>query len=82
MDSLEAPLDESHRHSGGFPGSSGVKNPPANAGDVGSMLGLERSLRVGNGNPLQYSCLENSMDSGAWGTTVYGVAKSRTQLND
>ena len=66
----------------GFPGDSVIKNPPANAGDVGSMLGLERFLRVGNGNPLQYSCLENSMDSGAWGTAVYGVAKSRTQLND
>ena len=53
----------------GFPGDSVIKNPPANAGDVGSMLGLERSLRVGNGNPLQYSCLENSMDRGAWQAT-------------
>ena len=44
------------------------------------MLGLGRSLGVRNGSPLQYSWLENSMDSGAWGTAVHGVAKSRTQL--
>ena len=47
---------------GGFPDGTVVKNPPANAGDVGSILGLGRSSGVGNGNPLQYSCLENSMD--------------------
>ena len=45
----------------GFPGGSMIKNLPANAGDVGSIPGLGRSLRDGNGNPLQYSCLENSM---------------------
>ena len=50
----------------GFPGGSAVKNPPANAEDVGSIPGLARSPREGNGNPLQYSCLENSMDRGAW----------------
>ena len=53
-----------------------VKNPPVNAGDTrdkGSMPGLERSPEVGNGNPLQYSCLENSMDRGAWQATVHGV---------
>ena len=53
----------------GFPGGSMVKNPPANAGDtgdLGSITGLGRSPGVGNGNPLQYSCLENSMDRGAW----------------
>ena len=52
----------------GFPGGSMVKNPPANAGDtgdLGSITGLGRSPGVGNGNPLQYSCLENSMDRGA-----------------
>ena len=61
-----------------------VKNPPANAGDargVGSIPGLGRSLGIENGNLIQYSCLENSMDRGAWQATVYGVAKSWTQLN-
>ena len=58
-----------------------VKNPSANAidaGDVGSVTGLGRSLGKGDGNPLQYSCLENPMDRGAWKATVYGVAKSCT----
>ena len=56
-----------------------VKNPPANAGDlgdVGLIPGLGRSPGVGNGNPLQYSCLENSMDRGAWWAIVDGVTKS------
>ena len=56
-----------------------VKNLPVNAGDAedkGSIPGLERSSGVGNGNPLQYSCLENSMDRGAWWATVHGVTKS------
>ena len=52
-----------------------VKNPPANAGDSGSNPGLGRSPGEGNGNPLQYSCLEDSMDRGAWWATVHGVAK-------
>ena len=52
-----------------------VKNPPANAGDPGSIPGSERSPGGRNGNPLQYSCLENSMDRGAWWATVHGVAK-------
>ena len=50
------------------------------AGDMDSILGLERSPRRGYGNPLQYSCLENPMDRGAWQATVGGAAKSRTQL--
>ena len=50
-----------------------VKNPPANAGDVGSIPGLGRSSGEGNSNPLQYSCLENSMDKGAWQVIVHGV---------
>ena len=65
----------------GFPGGSVVKNPPANArvsGDVGSVPGLGRSLGVGNGNLLQYACLENSMDRGTWWATVHGVSKSWT----
>ena len=62
-----------------------VKNPLANAGDardMGLILGLGRSPEVGNDTPLQYSCLENSMDRGAWLATVHGVIKSWTQLSD
>ena len=61
-----------------------VKNPPANAantGNMGSVHGLGRSPAGGNGNPFQYSCLENPMDRGAWQATVHGVAKSRTRLS-
>ena len=61
-----------------------VKNPPADAGDVrdtGSIPGLGRSPGEGNGNPLQYSCLGNPVDKGAWQTTVHGVEKSWTQLS-
>ena len=64
-----------------FPGGSVVKNLPADAGDPrdkGSVLGLGRSSGVGNGNLLQYSCLENSMDRGAWWATVHGVTSSWT----
>ena len=60
-----------------------LKKTPANAGDIrdmGSVPGLETSPGVEHGNPLQYSCLENHMDRGAWGVTVHGVAKSVTQL--
>ena len=53
-----------------------------NVGDLGSSPGLGRSPGEGNGNSLQYCCLENPMDRGAWYATVYGVAKSRTQLSD
>ena len=66
----------------GFPCGSVIKNPPANAGDTGSIPGSGRSLRRGNGNPLQYSCLGNPMDREAWWATAHAVAKSRTQLND
>ena len=66
----------------GFPCGSVIKNPPANAGDTGSIPGSGRSLRRGNGNPLQYSCLGNPMDREAWWATARAVAKSRTQLND
>ena len=65
----------------GLPRVLVVKNPPANAGDVrdmGSIPGLGRSLGQGHGNPLQYSCLENSMDRGAWQATVHRVAQSWT----
>ena len=62
-----------------------VKNPPANDGgarDLGSIPGSGRSLGVGNGNPLQHSCLENSMDREAWRATVHGVTKRQAQPSD
>ena len=58
-------------------GGSVVKNPPANARDVGSIPGLGRSPGGEHGNPLQYSCLENPMDRGAWQATVHEVTKSQ-----
>ena len=58
-----------------------VKNWLASAGDTGLIPGLGRSPGEGNGNPLQHLCLENSIDRGAWRTTVYGVAKSWTRLS-
>ena len=69
----------------GFPGDSVVKNPLANTGDQGSIPGLGRSPAEGNANSLQYSCLENSLDRGAWWATVHGVAKesdTTQQLNN
>ena len=65
-----------------FPGGSDGKACTYNAGDPGSIPGLGRSPGEGNGNPLQYSCLENPMDGRAWQATVNGVAKSRTRLSD
>ena len=62
----------------GFSGGSVVKNLPANAGDTGSIPGLERSPGRQNSNPFQYSCLENPMDRGAWQATVHRVTKSQT----
>ena len=64
---------------------SGNRDSPATAGDAGDMdliPGLGRAPGDGNGNPLQYSCLENLLDGGAWWATVHRVAKSRTQLSD
>ena len=55
-----------------------VKKPPANTGDMGSIHGSERFPGEGNGNPLQYSCLENSMDVGTWQAVVHGVTKNQT----
>ena len=62
-----------------------IKNLPANVGearDAGLIPGSGRSLGVGNGNPFQYSCLENSMDRGAWGAIAHGVSQSWTRLSD
>ena len=61
-----------------FPGGSDGKDSACNEGDAGSIPGLKRSSGGRNGNPLQYSCLENPMDRGAWWATVHGVTKSQT----
>ena len=65
-----------------LPSGSEGKVSAYNAGDLGSISGSGRSSGEGNGNPFQYSCLENSMDRGAWWAIVHGVAKSWTQLSD
>ena len=65
-----------------FPGGSDGKASACSAGDPGSIPGLGRPPGEGNGNPLQYSSLENSMDWGAWWATVYGVTKSQTRLSN
>ena len=66
----------------GFSGGSDGKESACNVGDPGLIPGLGLSPGERNGIPLQYSCLENSKDRGAWGATVYGVAESQTQLSD
>ena len=69
----------------GFLVAQRLKRLPAsacNVGDLGSIPGSGRSSGEGNGNPLQYSCLENPMDRGAWWAAVHGVVKSRTRLSD
>ena len=65
-----------------LPGDSEVKTSAWNAGDLGSIPGLGRSPGERNGNPLQYSCLENPVEGGAWWATVHGISKSQTRLND
>ena len=65
-----------------LPGGSVGKESTCSAGDPGSIPGLGRSPGKGNGKPLQYPCLENPMDRGAWRTAVHGVAKSQTRLSD
>ena len=65
-----------------FPGGSEVKVSASSVGDLGSIPGSGRSPGEGNGNPLQYSCLENPMDRESWQATVQGVAKSRTRLSN
>ena len=66
----------------GFPGGSEGEVSAYNTGDLGSISGWGRSPGEGNGNPFQYSCLENTMDGEAWWATVHGITKSRTQLSD
>ena len=79
-------MDEKEKDfSEGIPGGTEVKNLPANAGDtgnLGSIPGWGRSLGRGNGNPLQYSCLENPMDRKAWWIAVHVVSKSWKQLSE
>ena len=74
---MSAPLPEM-----GFPDSSKGQESACNVGDLASIPGSERSPAEKNGYTLQYSCLENSMDRGAWQAIVHGVAKSRTRLSD
>ena len=77
-------LKHNKSYARGFPDDSEVKNLPANAGDTGnirdtgSIPGSGRSPGGGHGNPLQYPCLENSMDRGGWRATVHGAARSQT----
>ena len=66
----------------GFSGGSDSKESTCDVGDLGSIPGLGRSPGEGNGNPLQYSCLENPIDRKTWWTTVHGLAKSGAQLSD
>ena len=68
-------LKQASSHFWGFPGGSAVKNLPANVGNAGSIPGLGRPPGEENGSPLQYSCLENPMDRGAWWAIIYRVAK-------
>ena len=75
-DLIQLPADE------GFPGGSDGKESACNMGDPGLIPGLGRSPGEGNGYPLQYSCLKNSMDTEAWKATIHGITKSQTQLSD
>ena len=75
---LEAAIYGNSSYQEGFPGGSVGKESACNAGDLGSIPGLGKSPGEGNGNPLQYSCLEISMDRGAWWATFHGVEKSQT----
>ena len=70
------------RHCRSFPCSSVGKESACSAGDLGSTPGLGRYPGEGNGDPLQYPCLENLMDRGAWWAVVHGVSKIRAQLSD
>ena len=67
---------------GGFPSGLDGKDSVCNAGDLGSIPGLGRTPGEGNGNSLQYSCLGNSMDRGAWQAIVHGTAKSQARLSN
>ena len=79
---LEVPYPRKFCSATPFPGGSDSKASAYNAGDLGSISVSGRFPGEGYGNPLQYSCLENPMDGGAWQTTVHGVTKSWPQLSD
>ena len=79
MKKIKIIMPQSHQD---FPGGSPGKESIYNAGNLGSIPGLGRSSGEGNGDPLQYSCLENLMDRRAWWTRVQGIAKSWTRLSD
>ena len=80
---MDSPKTEANLYfTWGFPGGSDGKDSAGNVGDTGLIPGLERFPGEGNGNQLQYSCLQNSMDRGAWQATVHAVAKSLTRLSD
>ena len=78
---VETIFQQMSHHSWGFPGGPEVKASASKVGDLGSIPGWGRSPGEGNGNPLQYSCLENPMEGGAWQVAVHGVAKSQTRLS-
>ena len=77
---MEVPLKTKTRTTGAIPGGSVVQSPPANAGDTGLIPALGR-FPGEDGDPPQYSCLENPMDRGVWRATVHGDAKSQTRLS-
>ena len=78
----ETQLSAAYKKHMGFLGGSVVKNPPANAGDMGSIPGLGRSPGGGYSNSFQYSCMGSSKDRGVWWATVHGVIKSQTRLSN
>ena len=79
---LERLTGEYREYYSGFPGGSDSKEPACNVGDPGLISGLGRSAGAGNGSPLQYAYLENSVDREAWQATVQRVKKSQTRLRD
>ena len=83
MNECHERFNQELENTGGSPGGSVAKTPPANAGDSGSIPGSGRSPGEGNGNPLQYSCLGNPMDNGAWQATVcLGVSMGVSKESD
>ena len=75
-------INPSTKHRAGFPGGSDSKESVCNAGDLSSIPGLARSPAEGHSNLFQHSCLENSMDRGAWQSTFHGITKSQISLSD
>ena len=81
IDRMEKNMKE-HKYVWSLPGGSDSAESACSVRDPGSIPGLVRPPEEGTGNPLQYSCLENSIDRGSWRTTVYGVTESQTRLSD